>query len=217
VGIASFNGTQFISPSPVDTLRVTLNGTQEQDFPGTTFQINSGFAVTPGSTYVTDVNADGKIDNGDIVNGLIGNGSFKFSDGAGVVFSGTFTKGTFTGTIGSNSLDTLTTDLNGLVLTPGPAFTFAGGSSVSQILAPEGFSISLVTIPSPGVQATATGPELFFTFIPATLNAFGISNGSVDASGTIVVSVSPEPSSIVALCGLGAMGMFLFARRRRKS
>jgi hypothetical protein len=27
----------------------------------------------------------------------------------------------------------------------------------------------------------------------------------------------PEPSSVVALCGLGAMGLFLFARRRRKS
>jgi hypothetical protein len=215
VGIASFNGTQFVSPSPTDTLQVTLDGTLEQDYPNATFQITSptGFTVLPNSTYVED--PSGTIHRGDTIFGSLGSGSFKFSDVAGVIFSGTFTQADFTSTIGSNSLVLQTNDVDGLVLTPGPAFTFSGGTDVSAILAPEGFSLSLVSIPSPGVQATKTGSVIGGLFIPASMNPFGVSNGSVDASGTIIVSGDvPEPTSLTSLGGLALAALLIASRRR---
>jgi hypothetical protein len=34
--------------------------------------------------------------------------------------------------------------------------------------------------------------------------------------GLEIVQITPEPSSVVALVGLGVMGLFLVIRRRRK-
>jgi hypothetical protein len=52
----------------------------------------------------------------------------------------------------------------------------------------------------------ADGPAFF---VPA---CGGRSFSELDITGHAV----PEPSSVVALCGLGAMGLFLAVRRRRK-
>jgi hypothetical protein len=43
------------------------------------------------------------------------------------------------------------------------------------------------------------------------------SSASGDFNNLSLTVTVPEPASILALCGLGAMGLLLFARRRRKS
>jgi hypothetical protein len=46
---------------------------------------------------------------------------------------------------------------------------------------------------------------------------FGVENGYVGEAEIVANSPVPEPSSVVALCGLGAMGLFMAVRRRRKA
>jgi hypothetical protein len=75
------------------------------------------------------------------------------------------------------------------------------------------------------VQATVTASSLLsgegFDINGLTLTSITFDNLQPVGGGSVgiyAVSIStPEPSSIVALCGLGLAGLFLAARRRRKS
>jgi PEP-CTERM motif len=63
---------------------------------------------------------------------------------------------------------------------------------------------------STGVIATGVA-DIQFTFANPVQNDY-VGFHELDVIGSAV----PEPSSVVALCGLGAMGLLLIARRRRK-
>jgi hypothetical protein len=98
------------------------------------------------------------------------------------------------------------------------------------------YSISLLSNGTPvGVAATGVGETGTFYDLSETFTATAAQNGQ--AIGIILTGidnisgfeqphftnvrltevVTPEPSSLVALCGLGVMGMFLVVRRRRKA
>lgn len=49
------------------------------------------------------------------------------------------------------------------------------------------------------------------------LNSGGGVDNTIDVTNVSLTAAVPEPSSLVALCGLGAMGLFVIARRRRKA
>ena len=151
---------------------------------------------------VFDPTLSGTIAVGDAIFASIGPGSFDITDSGGTILSGSFTSATLTSTVGASAASLSASEINGLVLAPGPAFTF-DTSFVSSILAsPTGFSISLSSVPG-GVSAVASGPPTG-QFIPASLLAFGPSSGSAVVSGKI--DVVPEPSTIF-LAGSG--GLFL--------
>jgi hypothetical protein len=206
----AFNGTSFVTPAvaPTATFGVSIDaGVLHQDYPLSSFHIGSGFAVT--SAYVLD--AGGTVNPGDPIFASIGPGSFDVTDSAGTILSGTFTSATFTSTVGATAGSLSASNVNGLVLTPGPAFTF-DTSYVSSILAlPTGFGISLSSIPG-GVAAVASGPPVL-PFIPASILPFALSSGSSTVSG--VMTVVPEPST-ATLLGLGALGAYVLARKRRR-
>jgi len=61
------------------------------------------------------------------------------------------------------------------------------------------------------VTYITAGENIMWVMDPGN-NFYG---NATEFTGTI--SSVPEPSSIVAFCGLGAMGLFLIARRRRES
>jgi hypothetical protein len=66
-----------------------------------------------------------------------------------------------------------------------------------------------------GTESTITNPfagwgSMHLGVTPGGGSAF---TGNIDE---LTISSVPEPSSIAALCGLGAMGLFIAARRRRK-
>lgn len=211
----SFTGTAFTTPSvtPTSTFGVTLNpGSLVQNYPLSSFHIDSGFGIT--SAYILDPSLTNTIAPGDALFATIGGGTstFHISDAAGIILSGSFTSATFTAAEGATAGSLSASTINGLVLTPGPAFTF-DTSFVSAIAAPTGFSISLSSIPSAGgLAATSTGAQVG-AFIPVSIAAFGLSSGSTVVSGQ--VTVVPEPSTII-LAGFGAL-ILLGASWKRRS
>ena len=208
-GFVSFDGTKFITPaSPPKTLGVSIDGgALFQPYPLSSLTITSGFAVT--SLYVVD--PGGIIAPGDPIFGLVGPGTFSISDGLGVIMTGSFASGTWTSAVGATAGSLSASDINGLVLTPGPAFTFDTSYVSSIAPLPTGFSISLSSIPL-GVAAVPAGPPIA-TFIPATLLPFGPSTGSTVVSG--VMTVVPEPSTLT-LGALGLIGTMAIAIRKRR-
>lgn len=79
---------------------------------------------------------------------------------------------------------------------------------------------STVTVNTP-IPVTAGVNDFYYVDVRGAvagevLTIVGSNAGQQPTLGGITFD-TPEPSSIVALCGLGAMGLFLFARRRRKS
>jgi len=206
-----FQGGAFTTPliAPVSTFGVTVDGNPllHQDYPLSSFHIDSGFVVT--SSFVFDTGPVG-VSVGDAVFSSISGGAFHISDNVGIILSGTFTSATFTTAVGATAGSLSSSNINNLLLTPGPRFTF-DNTSVSAINAPTGFSISLSAIPF-GVSVGAPGPPGLF--IPVTLLPFALSTGSTVVSGAI--TVVPEPS---AFCLAGLAGVMLAARswRRRRS
>jgi hypothetical protein len=86
-----------------------------------------------------------------------------------------------------------------------------GGSSLAS------FNPSNVEWTPESVTFTATASDemLIFQTINVTPgNPFSDLTLDIDGVSIIGPPPVPEPSSLVALCGLGAMGLFLFARRR---
>ena len=67
-----------------------------------------------------------------------------------------------------------------------------------------------------GTPAIGAYYEGLFTANAAT-ETIDVNNQGGNQIDGLVLSTVPEPSSVVALCGLGTMGLFLAARRRRKS
>jgi hypothetical protein len=206
-------------PASSATFGVSIDsGALHQNYPGASFNILSGFIVT--SAFVVDTITPGTIVSGDSVFATIGGGmslpsTFDITDGAGIILSGSFSSGTFSSTIGATAGSLSASDVTGLVLTPGPAFTFDTSFVSSIALSPTGFSISLSSIPVP-VSAASNGPEIGGKFIPANLGAFGPSTGSVVVSGSMnVVANAPEPSSL-ALAALGLVSLVGWAWRRRR-
>jgi hypothetical protein len=203
----SFDGTKFVTPAlaPTNTLGVSIDsGALHQNYPLSEFHIDSGFLVT--SSFVFDLG--GTIASGDAIFSSVGSGAFHIDDAFGIILSGSFSNGTFTSAVGATAGSLSSSNINGLVLTPGPAFTF-DTSSVSSIAAsPTGFSISLSSIPGGVAVTSPTGPG---PFIPVTLSPFVLSNGSTVVSGTM--TVVPEPSAII-LMGFGTMSLALRAYRR---
>jgi hypothetical protein len=213
-GFVSFDGTSLLTPvsPPTATLGVSIDsGALHQDYAITSFNIESGFKIA--SVFVFDVPMTGVIAIGDPIFGSIGPGMFNFMDGAGKIVTGAFTSGTLTSTVGASVASLSVSDINGLVLTPGPAFTFDTSSVTSILGSPTGFSISLSSIPGAGgVTATASGAPIG-QFIPATLAAFGPSSGSAVVSGKM--NVVPEPSTIL-LAGTGALLVLHRGWKRRR-
>jgi hypothetical protein len=210
----SFTGTSFVTPAvpPTATFGVTINpGSLHQDYPLSSFHIDSGFTIS--SAFVLDPTLTNTIAPGDALFATIGGpiSSFHITDGAGTILSGTFTSATFTSAESATAGSLSASNINGLVLAPGPAFTF-DMSFVSSILAsPTGFSISLSSIPgASGVSALATGPQVG-VFIPVSIATFGLSSGSAVVSGTI--NVVPEPGTL-ALLSFGALALATPAYRR---
>jgi hypothetical protein len=197
----SFDGTKFATPlvAPTATFGVSIDsGALHQDYPVSSFNIETGFVI--GSVFVFDPTLSGVILPGDPIFASMGPGKFDITDGAGKILTGQFTSATLTSTVGASAASLSASNINGLVLTHGPAFTF-DTSSVSSILAsPTGFSISLSSIPG-GVTAVQNGPEIG-QFIPALLSAFAPSSGSAVVSGKF--NVVPEPSTIF-LAGSGCL------------
>ena len=213
-GFVSFSGSSFSTNAVSSTnFGVMINpGSLLQNYSGSNFFIDSGFALS--SAYVLDVNANSSVDPGEPIFATIGGptSTFHISDGAGIILSGSFTSATFTSAEGASAGSLSASTINGLVLTPGPAFTF-DTSFVSSILStPTGFTLSLSSIPGAGgVAATATGPELG-SFIPVSIATFGGSTGSVDVSGK--VAVVPEPATVV-LAALGVSALLGVGWKRR--
>jgi hypothetical protein len=198
--------TRLVTPAlaPTATFGVAINpGALQQNYPLSSFHITGGFNVT--SAFVFD--AGGTISVGDPIFASIGSGSFDFTDTFGTILSGSFTSATFTTAQGATAGSLSTSDINGLVLTPGPAFTFDTSFVSSIALAPTGFSISLSSIPG-GV--TASGPPAGL-FIPATILPFSPSSGSAVVSGAM--TVVPEPGTL-ALLSFGALALATPAYRR---
>jgi len=207
IAFVSFDGTEFVTPAlaPTNTFGVSIGpGALLQDYPLSAFHIDSGFHVT--SSFVFD--AGGTVLPGDAIFSSIGPGAFHISDTFGIILSGVFANATFTSAEGATAGSLSSSNINGLVLTPGPAFKF-DTSFVSSIAAsPTGFSISLSSIPG-GVDVTPhSGPG---PFIPVTLLPFVPSSGSAVVSGAM--TVVPEPSAIV-LMGFGTMALAICAYRR---
>ncbi len=213
-GFVSFDGTSLLTPvtPPTATFGVSIDsGALHQDYAITSFNIESGFKIA--SVFVLDVPMTGVIAVGDPIFGSLGPGTFNFMDGAGKIVTGTFTSGTVTSTVGASAASLSVSDINGLVLTPGPAFTFDTSSVTSILGSPTGFSISLSSIPGAGgVMATASGAPVG-QFIPATLAAFGPSSGSAVVSGKM--NVVPEPSAFL-LAGTGALLVLHRGWKRRR-
>lgn len=209
----SFDGTNFTTPGalPTSTFGVLIDGGPlQQNYPSTSFQITgTGFPIT--SAYVFDPALDG-VTVGDAIFGSIGAGSFEISDPFGIIISGVFTSATLTSTVGATAGSLTASNINGLVLTEGPAFTFDDSFVDSIDASPTGFSISLSSIP---VAIGAVGPPGGL-FILVTLSPFGLSTGSTVVSGK--VNVVPEPSTF-ALLGFGLLALATPAMRRlrRKS
>ncbi len=67
---------------------------------------------------------------------------------------------------------------------------------------------------SAGTPAVGAYWEGLFT-ANATTETILVNNQGGDQLDALVLSTVPEPSSLAALGGLGAMGLFLFARRRK--
>jgi hypothetical protein len=208
----AFDGTKFSTPAlpPTSTLGVSIDGgLLFQGYPSTSVTIISGFSVT--SVYVMDPTLSGSIAPGDAVFGSIGPGAFSISDGVGVILTGSFTSATLTSAVGATAGSLTASTINGLVLTPGPAFTF-DTTFVSAIApSPAGFSISLSSIPL-GVSAVPAGPPIG-PFIPASLLPMAPSSGSTVVSG--VMTVVPEPSTLT-LGALGLIGTMAIAIRKRR-
>ncbi len=204
-----FDGTEFVTPAsaPTNTFGVSIDsGALHQDYALSAFHIDSGFLVT--SSFVFDPSATGTVTPGEAIFSSIGSGAFHISDTFGIILSGSFTNATFTSAVAATAGSLSSSNISGLVLTPGPAFKF-DTSSVSSIAAsPTGFSISLSSIPG-GVAVTS--PIGLGPFIPVTLSPFVLSNGSTVVSGTM--TVVPEPSAIV-LVGFGALALAVPAYRR---
>lgn len=207
-GFVSFDGTSLMTPAvaPTATFGVSIDsGALQQNYPSSSFHILGGFSVT--SAFVQD--GGGTINPGDNIFGSIGSGSFNFTDTFGTILSGSFTSATFTTSVGATAGSVQTSNISGLVLTPGPAFTFDSSFVSAIALAPTGFSISLSSIPG-GIAATAIGAPLG-PFIPAAILAFDPSSGSAVVSGKM--TVVPEPGSL-ALLSFGAFALAIPAWRR---
>ena len=142
------------------------------------------------SSFVLDPGATGTIAPGEALFSSVGAGAFHISDTFGIVLSGTFTSATFTSAVDATAGSLSSSNINGLVLTPGPAFTFDTSSVTSIAASPTGFSISLSAIPG-GVAVTS--PIGLGPFIPVTLSPFDLSSGSTVVSGAM--TVVPEPSA----------------------
>ena len=205
IAFVGFDGTSFVTPTlaPTSTFGVSINGgALLQDYPLSSFQIDSGFAVT--SSFVSDPTTTGTIAAGADIATFIGPGTFHINNTLGTILSGSFASATFASAVGATAGSLSSSNITGLVLTPGPAFTF-DTSLVSSIAAsPTGFSFALSSIPG-GVAVTSPvglGPN-----IPVTLSPFALSNGSTVVSGTITV---PEPSSLclAVLAGLVLSGRY---------
>ncbi len=114
---------------------------------------------------------------------------------------------------------------------------FAGGSTQTGSLTfPDWFNNSPVAIAASGrvnengFDSVGGGnPNVYqeniaFTYTGLALDSISFSDAAGGGGNTAIMALSgtflgevPEPSSVVALCGLGAMGLFFVARRRRKS
>jgi hypothetical protein len=209
-----YNGTSFTTPAVLPTAVfgvIVDGGITPQLYPGTSFSITGGFTIIDAFAFDSDANG---VDFGDPLFGTIGPGTFEFNNGVGLIVGGSFLTATLNSTVGSTAGSLSASDINGLVLTPGPAFTFDTSFVSSIDLIPTGFGISLSSIPI-GVAAAAAGPAVG-PFIPVTLASFGLSTGSAVVSGRI--NVVPEPSSM-ALLGLGILALATpaYRRWRRKS
>jgi hypothetical protein len=87
-----------------------------------------------------------------------------------------------------------------------------GGTALANFASP---AISNVEWTPESVTFTATASDE--TLIFQTITTTPSSDLTLDIDGVSIIGPPPvpEPSSLVALCGLGAMGLFLFSRRRR--
>ncbi len=138
----SFDGTSFLTPgvAPTATFGVSIDGgALQQNYPLSSFNITGGFGVT--SAYVFDSIPNGLVDVGEAIFGSIGPGSFNITNGVGVILSGFFASGTLTSAFGATAGSLSASNINGLVLTPGPAFTFDTSSVISIEPSPTGFSM----------------------------------------------------------------------------
>ena len=221
VGIAGFDGTNFFTPGPgipIDTLEVAIGNGETEDYPDVVFSIDSGFQEV--GTTVIDANGSGTINDGDDVSTVIGPGTFSFKQYGVLLIGGNFDNATFSATIGGSSGTVFASDPKGLDLFPGPAFKFDGGTFVENILDQEGFGFNLTSIPQGSVSVALPGTKVFDgppAFFISDLLPFGVSNGSVNTSGTIKVGVIPEPSTItLGLVGLLGLAGYSLRRRREK-
>ncbi len=206
-----YTGSSFVTPivAPTNTFGVSIDaGAFLQNYPLSSFHIDGGFAVI--SSFVFDPTLT-PIVAGESVFSSIGPGTFHISDPAGTILSGTFSSASFTSAVSSTAGSLSSSNINGLVLTPGPAFTFDTTSVTSIALTPTGFSISLSAIPG-GVAVAPAGP--LATFTPVTLLPFALSSGSTVVSGTI--TVVPEPSTF-CLAGLAVLMLAARGWKRRRA
>lgn len=212
ISFVGYDGANFFTPvvAPKSTMGVSIDlGALNHSYPNSEFHIDSGFKVL--SSFLFDPSATGTIAAGEALFVSVGAGSFHINDAIGTILSGTFTSATFTSAFTSTAGSLSSSNINGLVLTPGPAFKFDGGTFVSAIApSPTGFSISLSSIPGGVSVVGPTGPGL--SFIPVTLSPFALSVGSTVVSGNM--TVVPEPSTF-ALAAVAGVGMIYWRRRRR--
>jgi hypothetical protein len=117
--------------------------------------------------------------------------------------------GVFNGSAGSNWVGAFSTN-GGATFTP----FFSVTDSSANNNQPETDILNVSDATNVIIRYTATNDvngdywlQLFRSTGPSTSENFAFSVTAAFAT--------PEPSSLVALCGLGAMGLFLFARRRK--
>jgi len=212
-GMLTFDGTAFTTPAsaPQADLIVDLDeGAYVGVIPGVAFTILGGFGEV--STYLIDTNGNG-VDTGDDVVTSLGPGLFRLSDAGGTLLTGQFQSATFSSKVGGTSGTLSSSAAGGLDLTPGPSFQFADGTYVAAIMEPEGLEIGVSRIPSAGLSVSGT-VALSGPVYSANLDAFGWSNGSLDAQG--MADVLPEPSALsLVLAALGVLGLVNCGRRKR--
>ena len=217
-GIVNFNGLTFTTPAaPSANFGVAIDGGPlTQNYSPSSFNITGGFVLV--DAFVFDATGNGITTGDSIFASVPAGGTFTFTD-PGIILSGSFASAAFSSAVGSSAASLSASDVNTLVLTPGPAFVFDTSFVSSIDPSPTGFSISLssitggVTIGSSGAAIPLGGTAQLF---PVTLLAGGSSTGSAVVSGRM--NVVPEPSTITLMSlGVAVLATPAYLRWRRKT